>query len=202
MRRCSLLSLVALLVVALVAAVLITPTRTMAATPSLRGSSLPSINFKGRAVAKNNDTHYFVLSFTCSDGALRAGWTYEFSSTQSFTGMVGSASCALVPANGGSSTSPDGTHVGPLTNIPLMYQGNNVGTLTLFLANIVASKTFFPNTTVDCSTTSSPCIEVDTSLMLGSPINLAGFSSQCARPPTPPDVICTNLFATLNLSGQ
>src|SRR5262249_37791362 len=37
--------------------------------------------YKGRIVAKNSDTHYFVLSFTCSlsgmTGSLSGGWTYE-----------------------------------------------------------------------------------------------------------------------------
>jgi hypothetical protein len=186
MRRWNLLFLVALL-----AAVLIIPRGAMAATS-------PSTSFKGRAVAKNTDTHYFVVSFTCSPsgttGTLSGGWTYEVSSTLSYTGTLGPAGCALVSVNGGAtwSTSPDGTNRNPLT-IPLLFGANNtkVGTLTLFLTDIGAQKTYFPDTTVTCpSTSNSPsrCIEVFTDVL--SLKDAGAFSS------------LNGGYATLNLSVQ
>jgi hypothetical protein len=132
--------------VALLAAVLTTSSRAMAAAPTLRRDFSPSTTFKGKVVAKDTTTHYFVLSFTCSSGSLSAGWTYEVSSTQSFTGTVGSASCALVPASTGTGVSYS------TSSIPLLFNGiavTNPGspappaTLSLSLTNIVASKTFF-----------------------------------------------------------
>ncbi len=202
MRRWNLLVLVALLAV-----VMIAPSMAKAAASSSTSTTSTSKFFKGRAVAKNSDTHYFVLSFTCSAGQLSAGWTYEVDSMHSFTGTLDTSSpppCALVSTDNGAHWSTGtvpatGTPtVGPLTNIPLIYQGSSVGMLTLFLTDIGASKTFFPpNITKNCTdTTVSLCIEVDTN-DLGGPVNESGFSSQCSNfscttPPFP--------YATLNLS--
>jgi hypothetical protein len=206
MRRCNLLSLVPLLVAALVAAVLTTPRGALAATPSLRSPISPSTTFKGKVVAKDTTTHYFVLSFTCSGGALSAGWTYEVSSTQSFTGTVGSASCELVPATTGTGVSYS------TSSIPLLFNGISVtnpgtpptpATLSLSLTNIVASKTFFgtfvASLGADCAssvTSPPPCVAVKTSDdMLIIPTTptattVAGFS------------LVDGSFSTLNLSAH
>jgi hypothetical protein len=195
MRRWNLLFLVALL-----ATVLITPRGALAATSS-------STSFKGRAVAKNTNTHYFVVSFTCSTGTLSAGWTYEISSTQSFTGTgtlerpPGSPGCALVSLEEGahwSTSSDSGISVGPLPNIPLVLvvggKNETVGMLTLFLTDVRASKTFFPYTTnLTCSSSSSnsPCIQVDTSGLMSS-LGVPDFLSE--------DPAFPSSYATLNLS--
>lgn len=175
MRRRTLRSLVALLVVALLATGLIAPRGALAAPSSVRGLPAPSkdlspaTTFKGRVVAKNNPTNYFVLTFACSGGTLTAAdWTYEVNSTQSFTGTIGTPApvCALV------STTNGVTYSTP-TSIPLMFNGKNVtGTLkTLSFTNIVASKTYFGNpvaisstmTTEDCtSLAATSCVEVQT----------------------------------------
>src|SRR5215469_3649131 len=180
MRRWNLLSLVALLAVALVAAMVINPHGALAAPSSLMRLLAPSTTFNGKVVAKDTDTHYFVLSFRCSTGTLTAGWTYEVSPTQSFTGTVGSASCALVPATSGTGVSYS------TTSIPLLFNGMPVTTsppgtpamLSLSLTNIFASKTFFglfvsSAVAEDCAssvTTPPPCVAVITSDPLVIPI--------------------------------
>jgi hypothetical protein len=206
MRRWTLLALVTLLMAALVAAVLNTPSRAMAARSSLRGLTAPSTNFKGKVVAKDTTTHYFVLSFTCSGGTLSAGWTYEVSSTQSFSGTVGSSSCALVPATTGT-----GVSYTP-TPIPLLFNGTAVtnpgtppppATLALSLTNIAASKTFFGTFVAsqgeDCASSATsppPCVAVQTSddLLIipttPTPTIVPGFS------------LVDGSFSTLNLSSH
>jgi hypothetical protein len=200
MRRWNLLFLVPLLVAVLAAVASITP-------PGASAHSFPStsINFKGKIVAKNADSHYFVLSFTCSGGSLSAGWTYEVSSTSSFTGTVGSASCSF-SSTGGLMTSPS----------PLNLMGAPCGTctptLTVALTNIVATKTFFNNVltpTMLCSgsSTSGPCLDVETNgFNIPNPIpppptNLDDFSSQCGA-----NFTCNKdmgfPYATLNFSAR
>jgi hypothetical protein len=217
MRRWNLRSRLALLVVALLATVLMTPRGALAAPSSLKGLTAPPTTFKGKVVAKDSPTHYFVLTFKCSGGTLTtADWTYEVSPTQSFTGTRGGTpapACALVPAT-------TGTGVSYSTNIsiPLFFNGMSVtnpgtpppqATLTLTFTNIVASKTsfgnFVPNSVPgtipeNCTTKSgppSPCAGVQTSDgNLNIPIT----------PTTSTTVVSFSLggmsFSTLNLSSQ
>jgi len=206
MRRWNLLFLGAL--VAVLAAVLITPSRAMAAPSS-------PTSFKGKVVAKNTSDHYFVVSFTCLPpmststqfGTLMGSWTYEVTSAQSITGTLGSpvvGGCALVPtsANGVMtwSTSSDGTTVSPFEtdlNVPAPPPGGTklVGTLTLFLTGIGTTKTFLASTTnVTCSSNSptSRCIQVDTSGLMSSLGVPKDFFSE--------DPIYFSSYATLNLT--
>jgi hypothetical protein len=194
--------------VALLAAALNTPSRVLAATHSARSLTASTINFKGKAVAKNNETHYFVLTFSCSGGSFTGSWTYEVNSSLSYTGTSGAtqtqpAPCALIPTDNGmtlsTATSPASTTPSPMTST--LFAGPNnatVGTLTLFLTDVMPSKTFFPNTIAPCPTSPNACIELSTRNL--SLAKATDFSSRCLRPPTPPDVACTDLFATLNLS--
>src|SRR5215471_14179509 len=98
MRRWNPIFLVALLVVVLATVVSITP-------PGASAHSLPSSIslIKGKIVAKNADTHYFVFTFTCAlsgtTGTLSGKWTYEVTSTSSLTGIVEQgASCSDLTA--------------------------------------------------------------------------------------------------------
>jgi type 1 fimbria pilin len=196
MRRWNPLFLVALLVVALLAAVLMTPRGALAAPSSLRQFPASSTNFKGKIVAKNSNTHYFVLSFTCSGGNLSAKWTYEVSSTSSFSGTVGEASCSF--------SSTDGLVTSPS---PLNLVGAPcepcTPTLTVTLTNIVATKTFFnvPTPTMLCSSsaTPQPCLGVTTEGFIIPPSTTPDdFNSQCANFTCPAGFP----FATLNLSAR
>lgn len=201
MRRWNSLYLVPLLAVVLAAVVSLTPPGA-----SAHSISSPSINFKGKIVAKNADTHYFVLSFTCSGGKLSAGWTYEVSSTTSFTGTVGkftTTTCSFSSASG-LVTNPS----------PLKLEGAPCGTctptLTLTLMNNVATKTFFNVfiSTELCSSSASPqpCLDVETSGFsfpnpTPPPSMVTDFSSQQCVPSSP----CPNSagfpYATLTFSG-
>ena len=213
MRRWNLLSLVALLVVALVAAVVITPRGALAAPSSLMRPPAPSTSFKGKVVAKDTDTHYFVFTFTCAPppgsttSILTGDWTYKVSSTQSFSGTTGTSgpACALVSTTTGTGVSYS------TTSIPLLFNRIPVTTsplgtpamLSLSLTNIMASKTFF-GTFVSSAiaqdrassvTSSSPCVAAMTSDPLVIPTTptattVSGFS------------LVARSFSTLNLSAQ
>jgi hypothetical protein len=198
MRRWNPLSLVALLVVALLATVLMTPRGALAAPSSTKGLTAPTTNFKGKVVAKNSLTHYFVFTFTCSNGTLSGKWTYEVSSALSFTGTTGTtAPCELTSASPGSGVSYSNTSIPLLLNVN--GQDVEVGTLSLLsLTNIVASKTFFGTfvspTTGDCTSINpgSPCVAVATSDLVipTPPTTVAGFS------------LVAGSFSTLNLSAH
>jgi hypothetical protein len=196
MRRWNPLYLVPLLVVVLAAVVFITP-------PGASAHSFPSTstNFKGKIVAKNSDTHYFVLSFTCSPSGNTGKWTYEVSSTSSFTGTVDWTSCSVSSSGGLVTLNGSGNLVGcggPCTTNP---------TLTLALTNIVAAKTFFNvptptiNPTMLCtsSATSAPCLDIKASGF--SSIDDFSSQPQCLFN-TPPSCPTGFPFATLNLSAR
>ncbi len=206
MRRWSLLFLVALL--AVLAAVLIAPSQAMA-----MAATSPSMNFSGKAVAKNSDTHYFVVSFTCSPpvttgtGTLSGKWTYEVDSMHSYTGILGSAGCALYPtilANGEVTWSTSSDDMCPLPlpplKMPLMSGGSNVGTLSLCLTDVGIRKTFFPPPLPTSCPTNPPsaCIEVQTSALM----NLVPPPQE--NPPAfylpSSDLRYAGSYATLNLS--
>ena len=194
MRRWHPLVLVApLALLALLASALMIPKRALAAAPS-------PTSFKGKAAVYTSAGPYFVVAFTCSPsatgttGTLSGTWTYEDSSNQSFSGTLGSstsvaAACALVSGDGGAtwSTSPDSTTRSSLTTT-LFFGANHspVGTLSLFLTDIRATKTYFPDTTVTCPS-GIQCIQIDTSV-LGSPIHSAFHSEDLPG------------YGTLNLS--
>jgi len=204
MRRWHPLFLVVpLFLVALLAPALVTPKRAMAAgASSLRQFPSPSTDFRGKVVAKNSSTNYFVLTFTCAGtpSTLTSKWTYEVSSTQSFTGTTATPGPTCELANGSYST----------TSIPLLFNGEPVtnpatgmqAMLSLSLTNIVASKTFFGTfvsaTTGDCtsSATGSPCVAVQTSdgdlsiPTMPDPTIVDGFS------------LLPGSFSTLNLSAH
>ena len=226
MRRCNLRSLVALLAVALLATVLMTPRAALAAPSPLKGLLAPSATFKGKVVAKNPQTNsgpnYFVFTFTCApppnsppntSSILTGDWTYEVSSTQSFTGTTGTTgpTCALAPATNGSGV----TYSTPsTTGIPLLFNGMSVtnpgppatpATLSLSFTNIVASKTYFGTSVSgpkDCASTGSPppCVAVQTSDdMLVIPtvpnsVSVSGFKLVVSS--------VNGSFSTLNLSAQ
>jgi hypothetical protein len=201
MRRWNPLFLVIpLFLVALLAPALVTPKRAMAAASSVRQFPASSTTFSGKVVAKNTPTNYFVFTFTCA-GTLTGKWTYEVSSTQSFTGTTATPGPACELTNGSYST----------TSIPLLFNGKpvtNPGTppvpamLSLSLTNIVASKTFFGTfvsaTTGDCTSSApgSPCVAVTTSdgdlsiPTMPDPTTVDGFS------------LLPGSFSTLNLSAH
>jgi hypothetical protein len=217
MRRWNLLSLVALLVMALIAAVVITSREALAAPSSLMRLPATSTTFKGKVVAKNSDTNYFVFTFTCAPQArgatstLIGNWTYEVSSTQSFTGtttgmpVVAAPTCSLT--NGSYST----------TQIPLYFNGMPVTTISptgvhgpqamllLSLTNIVASKTFFgtfvSSTTGDCTSSvpGSPCVAVQTLVSDDDMLVIPTVSSSTT---VPSFSLMSTSFSTLNLSAQ
>ena len=206
MRRWNPLFLVVpLFLVAVLAPALVTPNRAMAAgASSLRQFPASSTNFKGKVVAKDRTDHYFVFTFTCT-GTLSGKWTYEVSSTQSFTGTTGGTpACVLASA------APEpGVSYLPATDIQLLFNVNgqdvDVGTLSLSLTNIVASKTFFgifiesppPSVPEDCTSSDlsafPPCVAVKTSDLViptTPTTTVAGFSLE------------TGSFSTLNLSAR
>ena len=157
-----------LVLVALLAAVLIPPSGALA-TPSTSSST----SFTGKAVAKNSQTHYFVVAFTCSGGTLSGSWTYRVTRTRSYSGSLGSAHCILFSPDGGRTwrTSLVDTCallllVPPLT-VPLLYRGTNVGRLSLCLTDVGVHPHhhFFPNTTLSCPTPPHACMEVTTSAL-------------------------------------
>src|SRR5215469_6904589 len=181
MRRWNPLFLVALLVVVLATVVFITP-------PGASAHSFPSsislIN--GKIVAKNSDTHYFVLTFTCAlsgtTGPLSGNWTYEVTSTSSLTGMVepGARCSDLTATSTGGQVTLTGT--GNLVGCGVPCTTNPTPPmLTLALTNIVATKTFFNAGTSSALCTSSKsqtCLDVEASgFSLPTPFN--NFSSQC-----------------------
>lgn len=195
MRRWNPLFLVALLLVVMATVVSITPA---GASAHSFPSSISLI--KGKIVAKNSNTHYFVLSFTCSPSSNTGNWTYEVDSTSSFTGMVNWTSCPF-SSTGGQVTLHNGTgtlvgcgapcNITPPTPNP---------TLTLDLTNIVATKTFFNMVGIDPTTNNSalctslntpPCLNIKASGFNGIP----DFSSQVSMGSGFP-------FATLNLSTR
>jgi hypothetical protein len=201
MRHWNPLFLVPVLAVVLATVVSTTP-------PGASAHSFPatSMTFKGKIVAKNAATHYFVLSFTCSDGKFSAGWTYEFDSTHSFTGTVGSATCSF-SSTGGLVTTPS----------PLNLMGAPCAmctpTLTVTLMNIMATKTFFnipmppppatPTEICSSSATPQPCLDVETSGFnipnpTPPPTNLDDFNSQCTNFTCPTGFP----YATLNFSAR
>jgi hypothetical protein len=214
MRRWNPLFLVALLVVVMATVVSITPAGASAHSfPS--GISL----IKGKIVAKNSNTHYFVLSFTCSlsgtTGTLSGNWTYEVSSTSSFTGTVGpGASCSDPTAlmTGGLVTL---TGSGNLAGAPCRTPPCPLPTLTLALSNIVAAKTFFNFVATDRTTSkpalctsptptpTTPCLDIEASGFdtgsIPSPLN--NFDSQCVNFNNCPTGSGFP-FATLNLSTR
>jgi hypothetical protein len=126
--------------------------------------------------------------------------TYEVSSEQSFTGTTATPGPACELTKGSYLT----------TNIPLLFNDEPVtnsatglqAMLTLSLANIVASKTFFgtfvDSTTGDCTSIDpgAPCVAVQTDDTLDIPTtppttNVPGFS-----------LVNENSFSTLNLSAH
>jgi hypothetical protein len=195
MRRWNPLFLLALLMVVLAAVVFITP-------PGASAHSFPSsINLiNGKIVAKNSDTHYFVLTFNCAlsgtTGALSGKWTYEVTSSLSLTAMVEpGASCSDLTAT----LTGTGNLVGcgaPCTTNPTPPM------LTLALKNIVATKTFFNASTsrgLCTSPTSQTCLDVEASgFSLPTPSN--NFSSECGTFTC--DMKAGFPYATLNLSTR
>jgi hypothetical protein len=159
MRRWNLLVLVALLP----AVLLIAPSRAMAATPS-------TTSFKGKAAWYTKAGPYFVVSFTCSPpaptsppgtlGTLTGNWTYDYI-TQSVSGPLGPSGCSLSPSNNGWS------NTGTMGNIPIQ-----VGTLSVVLSDIVATKTYIPPKDETCPSPTSnpyPCIAITLSNPVGVP---------------------------------
>jgi hypothetical protein len=176
MRRWNLLFVAALLVAVLI---------TLSGPGAVMAAGASTTNFKGKAAVYSRTTDsYFVVSFTCSNRMLSGKWTYEVSSSQSVSGTLGDAPCELT------STSPWSTLPGTMDATPLIYQGEVVGTLTLVLSNIVATKTYIPDT-ANCSV-SGPCILIRTS----------GF--EVDGPPDEPDFSSTDpapdYYGTLNLT--
>jgi hypothetical protein len=173
MRRLHLLFLVApLSVVALLASVLITPSRAMAA------GAPTQTNFKGKAAVYTDAGPYFVVSFTCSpssatSGTLSGKWTFEDSDGTSTSGTLGSGTaCALTKSHQWSTASSIGPADAPTPPSSWTVglngvNGSNVGTLDrLFLTDISATKTSFGTTTPHtllppCPSGSSPCIQID-----------------------------------------
>jgi hypothetical protein len=191
MRRWNPLFLVPLLVVVLAAVVFIAP-------PEASAHSFPSTSttLKGKIVAKNSNTHYFVLSFTCSSSGNTGKWTYEVSSTSSFTGTVEWTSCSF-SSTGGQVTLNNGT--GNLVGCGAPCTTNP--TLTVTLTNIVAAKTFFnalTSTALCTSPTSQTCLDIEASGFS----SIDDFSSQCTDPNFPCLPGTGFPFATLNLSAR
>jgi len=205
MRRWNVQTLVALLLAALVAAVLNTPRGAMAATPSVRSPISPSMTFKGKVVAKNTATNYFVLTFACSGGTLiTADWTYEVTSSQSFTGTIGAPSTGSLPPTCALVQAANGVTYATPASIPLAFNGTNVtGTLnTLTFTNIMASKTYFgvavpisPTVAKDCTLlTSTTCVRVQTDALTIPTTPMATS--------VPAFILGNSSFSTLNLSAQ
>lgn len=172
MRRWNPLFLVALLVVALLATVLMTPRGALAAgAPS-------QTSFKGKAAVYSDAGPYFVVSFTCSNGTLSGKWTFENNAGASMSGpLEGIAACGLTTSNQWSTTtaSPPGANAPSPLASELLFGANNanIGTLNLFLTNIGATKTFFDDTDPDgtlvsCPSGSSACIQIDADFSNGT----------------------------------